>query len=282
MDRIPKKLHLYWDKSPISKLQVFTAESFHRHNPDWKIYLYTPIQDYKGNEHYIPDYKGKDFFPLLKKLDYIEVVEVDISKYHIRSDLHNILRSDIFRYNMLYEEGGMWSDFDIIWLKPISDMNNINCIGKSSIRGMGANVCFYNMTTGHHNISVLFSVQKHGLYKELIERANQIQNENKVRYDHQEFGVDIWKQLYNTFQDVMNVYPDVVGVPYATFTPYGIFNLDMLYKKIDLSVITNNVIGVHWFNGHILGKRYINENLFSKNNSCSLTEILKQSDFTEG
>jgi hypothetical protein len=284
MDRIPKKLHLYWDKSPMSKLQVFTVETFHKLNPDWDIYVYTPIQNYLLNAQYIPNYIGKDFFSLISSLDYVTIVEVDISKYGIDSGLHNILRSDIFRYHILYNEGGMWSDFDIIWLKPINHMNTISYVGNVLMSEMGATACLYNMTVGHHNIGVLFGAPYHSLYKSLIDRSNEIQSRisSKGQYEHQSFGVTMWKDLYNSLQDVIDHHPDVVGIPYETFAPYSIFNLEQLFMQNDLSPLgSTNVIGLHWFNGHTYSKRYINENWFSDNRVCSLTTILKSNGYID-
>jgi len=51
MKTIPKICHLYWDRSPMALLQVFTVTSFHRYNPDWHIIVYLTKQ--------LPDLKGE-------------------------------------------------------------------------------------------------------------------------------------------------------------------------------------------------------------------------------
>ena len=43
----------------MSRLQVFTVETFHKLNPEWEIYVYVPKQAYIMNAKYIPDYTGK-------------------------------------------------------------------------------------------------------------------------------------------------------------------------------------------------------------------------------
>ena len=98
MRNIPKKLHLYWDGSPMSLLQTFTVTSFHKHNPDWEITIYIPKDKYNGSMKFsfIPNYTGKDYFHLLTSLDYVNIVVIDLDLYNIRQDLHGILRSDIF------------------------------------------------------------------------------------------------------------------------------------------------------------------------------------------
>ena len=46
--------------------------------------------------------------------------------------------------------------------------------------------------------------------------------------------------------------------------------MERLYTKTDLSVITEDVMCVHWFNGHKLSKEYVNNN----GRKCSMTEII--------
>ena len=275
MKNIPKILHLYWDGNKMSKLQTFTVETFHKLNPDWSINIYIPKQEYEGNDKYIPDYDGIDFFPLIMQMNYVNIEVIDLNVYNIDNRLHSILRSDIFRYKILYELGGVWSDFDVIWLKPMSHMNNVNCVGKTTIQKMGATVCFYNTTTGHHSIGILITSQKHNFYKTIVNKVITMWNKNAPMYkhDYQMFGVGVWSELYHNLQHVNKSYPDVVGIPYETFYPYDIFDLDRLYKRVDLSVINNNVMCVHWFNGHTFSKQYVNNGGF--NRDCSMTTILK-------
>jgi len=69
-------------------------------------------------------------------------------------------------------------------------------------------------------------------------------------------------------------YEDVVGFKYETFAPYSIFQMDKLYHDVDLAPLNNNnVVGLHWFNGHKFAKEYVNQNKFGDNSS--MTEILK-------
>lgn len=280
LKNIPKILHLYWDRSPISCLQVLTATTFHKHNPDWEIRLYLPKQDYTGTAKYIPKYVGQDFFYMFEEMDYVNIIEVDLKEFGIREDLHNILRSDILRYNMLYKHGGVWSDFDVLWLKPLDCMNNIRHV--NILNHVGMTACLYQNIVGHYNIGILLSIKGHPFYKQLLDQIRIIQKTpNKFRslYDiktnkfyHQSFGVVLWKQLFPRLNNITNKYKDCLGIRYKTFYPYSIFELDKLYKKNDISVIDKDVVCVHWFNGHELSKTYINEEQYNK--ECSMTTIL--------
>ena len=256
MERIPKKLHMYWDKSPMSKLQVFTVESFHKLNPLWEINVYVPRQSYGGKAKYIPDYTGRDYFYLLTRLDYVDIIEVDLNSYGIKRSMHDILRSDILRYNLLYKYGGVWSDFDVIWIRPMDHINNIDIFGRVTHKDMGAMVTFYNTTHGHHNIGVLISTKEHPFYKSIIDETIKIQElyvGDESTFGHQEFGSSMWNSLYPTLNHITDKFEDVVGFRYNTFAPYSIYDISKLYLSKDLSVLDdNNVVGVHWFNGHQL------------------------------
>jgi len=274
MNNIPKILHIYWDKSPMSWLQTRTVTTFHKHNPDWEIRLYLPMQEYTRSAKYIPDYTGKDYFYLIKELKYVTFIDVDINKYGIDKDLHNILRSDILRYNLLYDHGGLWCDFDILWLKPINDLKSSKTVGKAPVSKMGASLCMFQTVKGHHNIAIMFSKPKHPMYKAFIEETTRLQKkkENKDKFNHQEFGTDMLGIMYPEFGDAEELYDDLVGFPYKVFYPYSIFGLEELYHKTNLSLIDKDVICIHWFNGHKYSKNYVNNEGFEKD--CSMTRIL--------
>lgn len=270
MSNIPKILHMYWDKGPMSRLQVFTVETFHKLNLDWEIIVYLPKQVSTSTVKYIPDYTGIDYYYILTSLPYLTFKEVDMSEYGIDTGLHNILMSDILRYHLLYTHGGVWSDFDVIWLKPMNITNTT--------------VCMLNTTTGHHNISVLIAEPKHEFYRDMIQICNTIlsKKSNAIdMMDHQEFGTRLLNELYPTLKDVLNKYPDIVGLPYETFFPYSIFNMEKLYKEENLSFINDNVYGIHWFNGHPLSKEYVNNNFYNKGIKCSITTLLNQLNYNE-
>jgi hypothetical protein len=277
LSRIPKKLHLYWDRtSRMSKLQTFTIDSFHRLNPDWPIYIYRPIQDYIGSDSYIPDYAGEDSFHIVENKEYVNIINIDIRDYGISLDLHNILRSDILRYHLLYNYGGVWSDFDVIWLKPMDYFHNIEYIGSATPDEIGSVVSMRYTTTSEHNISVMMSSVKNEFIKSLVDKTIEIQNSSQVRR-HQMFGTEMLDRMYPNLSDVTTKFPDVVGLNYETFFPYSILNMTALYDRNDLHYINNNVMCIHWFNGNVLSKKFVNEDGYEKD--CSMTNVLKKEGY---
>jgi hypothetical protein len=273
--RIPKILHLYWEERPMSWLQTLTVKTFHKHNPDWKIFIYVPINKDRCPTKYIPDYRGKDYFSMVKKLPYVQVINVDVTEYGIDRRLHNILRSDIFRYYLLYNVGGVWSDFDVLWLKPIERLFSIKTVGKIATKDFGTFVCMLNTINGLHNISILISAPNHPLYKKLIDECLKIQNscKNLNNLDHQVFGTVLLNNLYKNIDEVLIDFKDIVGFPYKTFYPYSIYGLNELYKEAKVAkVMDSDVICLHWWNGHKLSKEYVNK--VNGVEDCSMTRII--------
>ena len=98
-----------------------------------------------------------------------------------------------------------------------------------------------------------------------------------------------WREVENgipltTFNNInyptlesLSIFEGVIGARFETYYPYNIHpptpTIQKLYLENDLSCINNNVICVHWYNGHVLSKQYVNGDGF--NRDCSMTTILK-------
>ena len=269
MDRIPKRLYLYWDRAnQMSRLQTFTIKSFHELNPEWKIYVYIPLKKYNGDISYKIEYIGKDYFYLIEEMKFVNIINVDLNKYNIDINMHGILRSDILRYHLLYNGGGIWSDFDVLWLKPIEYMSNIKYIGITPLTDITDIISFRNGTYGYHSIGIMVHCLHSNYILSLVEQTKLI----KAPYRHQSFGSTMINKMYPKFE-TLNKFENIIGIKYETYYPYALENMNALYNKNDLSYINNNVMCVHWFNGHRFSKDYINNNGFDRN--CSMTTILK-------
>lgn len=273
MKNIPKILHTYWGRSPMSWFQTLTVDSFHKYNPDWVINVYVPKQIYTGKFKYIPDYSGKDYFYMIEQFNYVNIVEVDLNDYSINPGLHNILRSDILRYHLLYNQGGIWSDFDIIWLKSMNHFSNIEYYGNTPIEEANAVVSFTKETFGGHSIGVMIHCKHDPYALSLINLTRQID----PPYGHEIFGSIMISAKYPTLASLSS-FENIVGVKHETYYPYDIHppnpTIQKLYLENDVSYIHNNVMCLHWYNGHELSKKYINGDGINRN--CSMTTILKK------
>lgn len=271
MKNIPKICHMYWGgSSNMALMMVFTIYSFHRLNPDWKIIIYRTKQkdEELGNQVYVKDYTGDDYFYLVEDLDYVTIKTIDVADYGVNKDAHSILGSDIFRTNVLYREGGIYSDLDVIWLKPLSEFKNINAIGNPG--DFETTVCYFNTFIGHHTMSNILSEPGGPFLASVIEDQKKI----KPPYGHLAFSTQLLNDKYPGLGLILAKYPRILGLRYETFYPYSIFNLQRLYLENDIKPLYNkNVMCVHWFNGHDITKDYINGDGFNRH--CSMTTILK-------
>ena len=276
MNNIPHTCYLYWNNTPMSYLHVITVLSFHKYNPDWQIVVYNTTYSPIDKDRQISplkyiDYTGDDYFFMLKELPYVKIRGINIDKYSV----HSILVSDIWRREILYNKGGVYSDFDMIWLKPMSEFVNIDCIGDPN--DFEAVVSFYNYTHGFHNVSNLISEAKSPFMLSLIEYVKErkkMHNIKKIPYGDQSFGTKMVNKIYPTLECITTQFPRVLAIKYETFYPYSTFNMQQLFLHNDLTPLDNkNVMGVHWFNANVLSKSYINEQDYA---DCSMTSILKQ------
>jgi hypothetical protein len=269
---IPKICHLYWGRYPMSLLQVFTVMSFHKYNPDWKIQVNLSKQSPEeiGSNNWVKDYTGFDYFYKIRELDYVEIKEIDLLELGFGLDKHPILISDLMRFNTLYERGGVYSDFDVIWLKPISEFKNIECLGNPE--DFECTVCFSVYTYGFHNVANMIAEKESPYLLSLIEKQKTI----LPPYSHMAFSTYMMSDMYPDLDSVTKTYPRILALQYKTFYPYSTHDLGPLYLQNDLSYIeSKDVMCVHWFNGNKYSQDYISD--FGRN--CSMTTILKREGY---
>jgi hypothetical protein len=257
----------------MAEIMVFSVLSFHKYNPDWEIVIYRTKQrdDELGYNCYVPIYNGKDYFYMIDELSYVQIRTIDVEEFGINKDAHSILGSDIFRMNILYREGGVYSDLDVIWLRSMSEFVNIDCIGYPGDFECTVTLC--EQTSGFHTASVIVSEKESPLLLSLVEQQKTI----KPPYGHMAFSTNMMDSMYPTLESITNKYPRVLGLQYKTFYPYSTGNLGPLYQENNLSLIEDkNVMCVHWFNGNKMSLDYINEGF---GRDCSMTTILKREGY---
>lgn len=264
---VPKTCYLYWNNAPMSLLHTLTLRSFHVLNPEWEIIVHNFIVP--GEPTLAPAYKdyiGRDYFHFVRECDYVQVIDIEAD----RQEFHSILISDKWRRKILYENGGVYSDFDVLWLKPMDYFMNIDHLGDMS--SFNSIVSYWNYTEDFHNVSVLIS-KKGNPFDEFI-----IQEQEKVKNytDDQAFGTTLLNELYPNY-DSIDI-PGIIAIKYETFYPYSTFDLKRLFIDDDITALDNpNVMAIHWFNGNPLSKLWINNSLY--NAKCSMNTILKREGY---
>ena len=275
MRNIPNNCHFIWtNKSPLSWLQTLSVISFHRYNPTWKINLFVIKQtpDQLAENTYVEDYTGEDHFELLARLNYVNITYLDLIHEGIGTDKHGILASDILRVRLLYKYGGVYSDLDTLWLRPMSEFKNIKCIGNPE--DFETTACFFELTHGHHNNSNIISEQEGNYLRAIIEEQDKI----KPPYvDYQTFNTSLLNRMFPVYESIISRFPRVIAMDYKTLYPYSTFQVDRLFVLEDMFPLDSSAaLGVHWFNGNRLSKIYVNSGQYFP---CSMTTILKREGY---
>jgi hypothetical protein len=273
MNAVPKICHFYWGgSSPMPELMIFTILSFHRYNPDWQIIVYSTLQKNEdlGVNLFNPVYVGKDYFPLLESMPFVIIKKINISDYGIRRGIHSSMGSDLLRTNVLYYIGGIYCDFDVLWLKSINEIVNIDCIGNPL--KFDATICLYQFKTGFHSIGVVIAKKN----SRFIYLWMNYQRMIHKRLSYQLFGNELLNKKFHGLREIQSLLPGILALKYETFYPYSIYNLKQLYVDNDLSPLDNkNTLALHWFNAHPLTQDYLGNNY----QPCSMTSILQNEGY---
>lgn len=106
-----KQVHALWIGSSLSKLELLTISSFIRQGHTFNLWVYSPIDT--ALPVGVEVCNAADIIPAHKVFNYRYA-----SKHgHGKGSYAGF--SDIFRYKLLYEKGGWWTDMDVTCLKPL-------------------------------------------------------------------------------------------------------------------------------------------------------------------
>lgn len=260
LKNIPKIAHLYWGRNvPLSYLRFLTVKSFSRLNPDWQINVYYPSKpvnqlQWETREHKEFSYEGKDYFNDLK--DYANIIEVKID-----NDLSEVQRSDLFRWELLYKYGGLWSDFDIYYIKPISDLL-INIPFYEFIE----TILCYNY--GFHSIGFLMSNANNQFFYTIYRKSLDIIKNKPIGY--QIIGSPLLKNYIKIEYPIVTTFKGnyIISIPYNVIYPYRWSEAKYIFK-VD-KTIENNTIGIHWFAGHPTSSQF--ETIITEQNVNNLNK----------
>jgi len=245
---IPKCMNFYWASDKLSWIRYLTLKSFRIHNLDWDIKLYTSDikcsnQGWKSKEiQDCGEYTGKDYWNQVESLD-IEIIDYEAPI----DNLAPAHASDFFQWELLSTEGGFYADMDILFLKPIpyekwKNNDTVYCLSRGY-----ASIGFFGSTPNsllfRHVLCQALSGYNGAAYQntgaEAFYRAGGL---GRSWAGHKRPGEVAMAMLRNKFKSLK--YEEVQE---KSFYPWAWNEVDRIWMEIN--VIPNNCIGIHWFGG---------------------------------
>jgi hypothetical protein len=265
LTEIPKIMHFYWDKSKLSYLQYMTIVSFNKFNPDWQIILHEPKKPFYGDITWKTGeqelkYDGYNWYYDLKNLKYINFNEVDFEKIGFTNEIPEVYKSDFLRWYLLSTDGGGWSDMDILYLKSLDFLN----IGDSDTV-----IC---LRKNIHIIGFFLSIPNNIYFKKIVNLIDV----NFDRTKYQSIGSTLLNQLYPKGFD-KNLPNKMKIIDSTCFYPFSDTEIDKIFSGINLKNLSEDTIGIHWYNGSNISKQFNNfYDYKTKNINNTITELINK------
>ncbi len=283
--KIPKQIFFFWGNEKMSWMRFMTLKSFRMMNPDWKMILYvspSAVTNKQWKDEIHQDffiYNGINYSEQIDELN-IEIRKWDISDNTIipNKNIENISpshKSNFFKWCTLYEEGGIYSDLDIIYFKPIDDFYNhlIN-------NNFDTAIC----ETSYLSIGFLASAKHNTFYKDIFIGGFNSYTPNI----YESAGIKNIYKLYNAtiFKDniidmAKKKYPElnIYNIPFDIVYPLGCDKIEYAFSN-DIKIIDlpSDTIGYHWYAGHPIAQKYnllLDENNYKEHNIL-FTNIAKE------
>ncbi len=270
---LPKNIYFYWGNKTMSFLRYMSLYSFKKFNPDWNVILIKRKnlkvpKEYDWEERLDSLYfKGEDCSKLIDKLDisikyledeYPEIAELDLEENHI---------SDIILFKILGEKGGIVSDTDILFYKPIN---------YEKIKNVDAGIISFKGYPKKNYIPLSFMIGKpNRFFSEMYERFKS--KINLKVWDNSPSLMDSLKQIKNKFKDLK-----IVRLPSHLVFPFSETKKEP--QEYFISMFRNNVkvpdnsIGMHWYGANPNSQRFNNKLTKDnyKNSDNTICQIIQE------
>jgi GT2 family glycosyltransferase len=260
LKEIPKIAHFYWGHPYLPYLNYLSVYTFHKYNPDWEIRLYYAKSPYlkqtwkDSNQKFT--FTGKNYYKELRTLP-IKFIEFDMESIEVSNDIAEVFKSEYLKNYLLSKEGGLWSDMDILYFKPMHCIDVNIEYNKSITNIVSIDTRFSKKWV--HSIGFLLSSPNNEYHKYFFE-------EGKKHFDpnsYQSLGALLFNEVCPYMDSISIKFPKckAVSMNYDTVYAYGYINRNIfkLFSQGDMRYYTKNSIGCHWYGGWKEAIRYINE-----------------------
>jgi len=235
---IPKILHVYWGGSILPFLRYKTIDTFMKLNPDWQVMFWYP--KHPGTivtwETKPLDYKldCEDFTPMLMGLP-IGKNAIDFEDFGFRNTMSEVHKSDFLRYHLLTTYGGVWSDMDILFFKPITGLK-VNKPENKDIETFVC-ICWY----GHSN-GFFLSAKGSKFFEKMASLSIKGFNAN----DYLCLGPTLCNNHYPTLESI-NAFSPALDIGMEAVYAHDCYQMIVSYGNNSQSRFTDDSIGIHWY-----------------------------------
>jgi hypothetical protein len=247
--KIPKILHLYWGGGPMYYLRYMTIRTFMKYNPDWEIMLWHPKYPNTNFTWNSGEQNSglicEDFLPEAMALS-ITKTAVDFTDYGFNNRISEVHKSDFIRLVKLSTIGGVWSDMDIIYFKPM------NSLYFNRLENQNIETVYCNRVYGH-SVGFLMGTQNNLIFRELMIQTKR--NFNPHLY--QIMGSLTYNHVFPTEESITRITP-AINMSMDVVYSHNAGDIPNIINGTE-SKFTNESIGLHWYAGDPRWKEFINK-----------------------
>lgn len=262
---IPTCLHLIWNEEPLSYLNFCTVASFIHFHPTWTVMLWK-IPGNGERRWTTPEHKefyiGKDYYPQL--FDFSQVVEQDVNmltNLNLPRGIEGVHLSDYLRLYILYKFGGVYSDFDVIYISSINRHLNEEA-------NFGIPFCYTHRDNPYFPVGFMYATPQSKVLEYLLSLIHLMYSPAEYQcIGRYLFCNDRMLPFYSSnlqqfsnnlsaeFQERVHV---MEGNGYMKYNHADAQNLFFTNTVDNRPCWGEDCFGIHWFNGLGVAKRYQN------------------------
>tara|TARA_B110000211_G_C13856698_1_gene454623 strand:- start:60 stop:788 length:729 start_codon:yes stop_codon:yes gene_type:complete len=202
------------------------------------------------------DYKSKEnYFNQLLFEEPIKIIKVDFSKTVIGSSGSEPHKSDFLRWNVLYQKGGLWSDMDIIYHKPMTELYFNNYENSQTDLIVSYDKRHIENGVNLTPIGFLLTKPKNSFFNSLAKKSIKLFDRNR----YQSIGAYMWMGSYPNIESIRESHHlRVLNLDHNVVYQFDWNNLEQIYKS-RTEKLDDKSIGIHWYGGHPLSQEFNNK-----------------------
>ena len=198
----PKIFHYYWDNfEKFSYMNLYSLRSAVHYHPDYIHVIWCPTDPQHNitwnefcNKEFTSDPDWQTNVEEMKKMPNVRIIYKDMCTFlNVDHEMSEIHKSDLFRYKIIHMYGGIWSDLDIVYIKPVTDVVSFEF---DTVNFLCKNSSYFYVPIG-----LLFSKRKSWLFAKIVNLAM----DNYCKHRYQCLGSELFVNLFFNLTGENNV-----------------------------------------------------------------------------